>query len=337
MRRLWFFTLHSLLPWGALLLHIVIFISYARRWDKLAALTVFPFWAWGLLGLLMAGGAWIFTRQRFALGIAGLWLLTVLGFSDETRPLLRQFWKAAPEHGMPAAAPDGAKVRRIITLNCKVGFFNPASVREVIPWQPDVVLFQETAQPAVLRQVAQELYGGNPDDHAVGSWECGIISRGKLVRRGIGALPHMVSATIQFEDGSMLDVTSVHLHGAEKDVRLYKRETLYKHALNRVTHRNELQQLLTVQTMMNAQRPALIGGDFNAPAGDSIFRLLSTAGYTDAIAAAGTGWPDTYPNQSPMLRIDHLWGNARLIPIRACTVKTLHSDHRMVVGDFVMK
>ena len=35
--------------------------------------------------------------------------------------------------------------------------------------------------------------------------------------------------------------------------------------------------------MMNGQRPALIGGDFNAPAGDAIFRLLSAAGFTDAI------------------------------------------------------
>jgi len=337
MRRFWYFTLHSLLPPGALLLHVVVFISYARRWDKLAALTVFPFWAWGLLGMGMAGFAWLFTRQRLALGVAGLWLVTVLGFSDETRPLLRS-WKPQPEPGAAAPAPDGSKVRRLITLNCKAGFFNPASPREVIPWQPDVVLFQETAQPAVLRQVAQELYGGNPAEHAIGSWECGIITRGKILRSGVGAAPNTVTASIQFDDGSLLEVASVHLHGAETDVRLYKRETLYKHALNRLTHRAELQQLLNVQTMLNhSQLPALIGGDFNAPAGDSIFRLLTAAGFTDAIATAGSGWPDTYPNQAPMLRIDHLWANARLTPVRGRTVKTVHSDHRMVISDFIVR
>jgi endonuclease/exonuclease/phosphatase (EEP) superfamily protein YafD len=38
-----------------------------------------------------------------------------------------------------------------------------------------------------------------------------------------------------------------------------------------------------------------------------------------------------------MLRIDHLWGNARLIPVRGRAVKTVHSDHRMVVCDFIIR
>jgi endonuclease/exonuclease/phosphatase (EEP) superfamily protein YafD len=336
MRRLWFHLLNSLLPAGALLLHFVIFASFARRWDKVAALTVFPFWAWGLLGAGMAGFAWLLTRQRFALAVVGLWGVTVLIFADETRPVLRS-WQAKPEPGMPAPAPDGSRVRRIITLNCKVGIFHPSAPREVMAWQPDVVLFQETAQPAVLQKVAEELYGGNPFDHALGNWECGIITRGKIISRGMGVVPNTVSATIQFDDGKMLDVTSVHLHGAETDVRLYKRETLLKHALNRLTHRAELQQVLTVRTMMNGPQAALIGGDFNAPAGDSIFRLLTAAGFKDGIGEAGSGWPNTYPNQAPVLRIDHLWGNERLVPVRGRTVKSAHSDHRMVICDFVLK
>ena len=43
MKRFWHHILHTLLPMGALGLHVVIFLCYARRWDKLAALTVFPF------------------------------------------------------------------------------------------------------------------------------------------------------------------------------------------------------------------------------------------------------------------------------------------------------
>ena len=41
MRRLWYHFLHTILPVGALGLHVVIFVTYARRWDKVAALTVY--------------------------------------------------------------------------------------------------------------------------------------------------------------------------------------------------------------------------------------------------------------------------------------------------------
>lgn len=336
MRRLWHFLLHSLLPLGALALHVVIFICYARRFDKVAAITVFPFWAWGLLGLGMAGFAWLFTRQRLALGVALVWLVTILVFSDETRPLLR-WWKTGPQPGMAAPAPDGTKVRRIITFNCKAGFANPKAPREVIPWQPDIVLFQETAQTSVLRQVAQELYGTDPTEHVVGSAECGIITRGRILRSVLGNLPNSLAATIQFEDNTIIEVASIHLSGAETDVRLYTREALYKHAANRLDRRSELQKLLTVLTLMNGHPPSLIGGDFNAPAGDAVFRLMEKAGFRDAFAAAGSGWPDTYPNVAPMLRIDHQWSNDRLIPVRGRTVKSQHSDHRMIICDYIVK
>lgn len=336
MRRIWHHITHTLLPLGALGLHVVIFVSYARRWDKVAALTVYPFWAWGLVGFAMAGFAWLLTRQRLALGIASLWLVTMLVFSDETKPLLRS-WKPKPEPGLPVAVPDGGRVRRVITFNCKAGYFNPNAAAEVIPWQPDVVLLQESTSPGVLLQVAQALYGGNPAEHIVGNWECGIITRGRILRSITGNLPRSLSATIQFEDGSLLEAASVHLRGAETDVRLYKREALFKHAVNRLERRADLQKLLTLQTLMNGQRPALIGGDFNAPAGDAIFRLLESAGFADAAKAVGTGWPDTFPNAFPLLRIDHLWSNGRLVPVRSSAVKSVHSDHRMVVCDYLMR
>lgn len=336
MRRLWYHFLHSILPLGALGLHLVIFVSYARRWDKLAALTIFPFWAWGLLGFGMAGFAWLLTRQRLALGVAGLWMVTLIGFSDETRPLLRTFG-GKPEPGLPALSSDGQRVLRVVTLNCKAGFFNPSAVREVIPWKPDVVLFQETASLQVLQKLAQEMYGGLATEHATGNHECGIITRGQIRNSMHGNLPNSLSALIRLEDGRELMVASVHLSAAETDVRLYTREALYKHAVNRLARRAEMQRLVAVQMLMNGQRPALIGGDFNAPAGDAVFRLLSSAGFTDAMAAVGAGWPNTYPNQAPMLRIDHQWSSPRLQPLRARVVKSVHSDHRMLVCDYLLK
>jgi hypothetical protein len=56
------------LTWAALGLHLAVCACYLRRWDKLAAVTVFPFWAWCGLGLLMAGTGWLIARRRLKPG-----------------------------------------------------------------------------------------------------------------------------------------------------------------------------------------------------------------------------------------------------------------------------
>lgn len=339
MRRLFHLTVTTLLPGAALLMHVLIFCCYARRWDKAAALTVFPFWAWALLGMGMAGFAWLFTRRRLAMGIAVLWLVTMVVYSDETVPLLRSA-STMPQPGRAAPAPDGKPVLRIATLNCKAGHFNPRSPFDVIPWDPDIVLLQESSSSQVLREIAQQLYGGDPAGHFAGGFECGLITRGRILKMVSGNFAHSLLATIQLGKDSagqdiVVEVACVHLQGAETDIKP-TRETLSKHALNRLKRRAELQEVLTIQTLISGQRPSVIAGDFNAPQGDAIFRLLSSAGFTDAFAAAGAGWPDTFPNSAPMLRIDQQWSNRRLKPLRGRTVRSTHSDHRMVVCDYTL-
>ncbi len=333
MRRAWHFFLYPLLPAGALLWVVGAAMIYQGRWDGVAGLTVFPFWVWGAVGLGMAGVSWFGSRRRGALGVAGGCVAAVLGFSDETRPLLRGA-AAQPERGRAAAAPDGRPVRRVITFNCLAGAFNPAAPREVMGWEPDVVLFQESASLGVLQQVARELYGAAPGVHAAGTWECGIIARGRLLRSAAAANPSRLSATIQFSDGQVLEVTSVHLSSAETEVRIYRGETLAKHAANRRQRRGEVERLLAGRPGAAGARPSLIGGDFNAGAGDAIFRLLEEAGYQDAWAAVGSGWPNTFPNEAPLLRIDYQWSAADLVPLRGRVVASEHSDHRMVICDY---
>ena len=104
--------------------------------------------------------------------------------------------------------------------------------------------------------------------------------------------------------------------------------------LNRQTRRSELSDLLQFQNFFKGPNPSIVGGDFNAPAGDAIFDLLTERGFRDAFTESGSGWPDTYPNNSPVLRIDHLWVNSQVTPVRTAAITTRHSDHRMVVSDF---
>ena len=77
----------------------------------------------------------------------------------------------------------------------------------------------------------------------------------------------------------------------------------------------------------------MIGGDCNAPAGDGALCAWSPRLH-DAFSGAGRGWGATVLNALPVLRFDQLWCSEQLQPIAVWSVKTQHSDHRLVVGDF---
>lgn len=101
----------------------------------------------------------------------------------------------------------------------------------------------------------------------------------------------------------------------------------YRH--DRRFRRQQLQSVLDAQPA-HPDLPAIIGGDFNAPANDGIYRLLR--GYRDSHRAAGRGWGGTAINTIPLFRADQIWVR-RLSPVASRAVRTVHSDHRMVVAD----
>lgn len=348
--------LHRLLRWlirvglpvGALLLHFCIVVFYVRRWDHAAAVTVFPLWAWGFLGLGMAGLSWIVFRTRWALGVALLWLATIIVGSDETKPLLRVS-AARPAPGLP---PDheGKRVLRVVTLNCAR---NPFSAEEVLPWQPDIVLLQEVPYPQVLLALANKLYpDGKPQEHVLGGYDCGVVTRGKkktdVAALGSGVPPsnlRVLPCCIEL-DGQDIHLVCVHLQGAVTSMSLQHLETWKMHYWNRQSRRAEMINVRQWMETLNLTQmdpanpvptsaPVIIAGDFNAPAGDAVFRELEP-NFKNAFDAVGSGWSDTFPNFAPMLRIDHIYTTAAFAPLSAITVKTTNSDHRMVVADFVL-
>lgn len=321
-------------------LHLVVVVAYARRWDRVAAVTVFPFWAWGVLGGGVALASWIFFRTRLGLGVGGVWLATILIGSDETRPLLRM-GAQKPLTGLPADHA-GKRLLRVVSLNCKK---NPVSAEEIIPWKPDFVLLQEAPSSQALVNLSNKLYpDGKPGTHFFGGIECAVMTRGTIKNpaplMGWRFIPCFVEL-----DGVRFNVVSVHLQGAVTDMGLHRFSTWERHYLNRLSRREDMRNarswLKTYNTASsidvgqppNAPTPSIIGGDFNAPAGDAVFRELEPE-FTNAFDAVGSGWGNTFPNHSPMLRIDHVYANDQLKPIRAMTVETVNSDHRMVVVDY---
>jgi endonuclease/exonuclease/phosphatase (EEP) superfamily protein YafD len=316
----------------SLLLHIFTVFCFSVQPDHFAAFTVLPIWLWGGIGWFVAVVGFYFLRSWRSLIMTGVWSITLLVGADEARVLLN-FGKSAPWPG-PAASHDGKPVLRVITLNCAI-FLHGNPVKDLALWNPDIVLLQD-ALPFQVKYIADVLYGGSGDfrEHHTN----GIVTRWKIQRDVRNVAQRDQQVTIRMADGRLLEVVNIHLRSAATDLRFWNRSTWTEHRVNRILRRDELtiaQQILQ-QTTQFPETPTLLGGDFNSPASDIVHRKL-TRDFTDAFTAAGTGWGDTYPRRFPILRIDRLYATRHLTPVRAKTVTTRCSDHRMVVADFVMK
>jgi endonuclease/exonuclease/phosphatase (EEP) superfamily protein YafD len=323
-----------LLALAALALHAGVMICFAGRWDKTAAITIIPIWVWSLLGLALAAAAWAAVRGRLATIAAALWLATLLVCPDEWRGLWRSaFTKSeAPTHDRRLNEP--ASRFRVVSLNCRGS--NLASARDAAAWKPDVLLLQEMrgGQRGPLGALARDLWGDQAS--LVFGHDTVILARGRLTpsaRTVPGQGQQFIQATLTRPDGRQLEVASVHLQGHVTDLRLWNWRTWRAHAQNQRRHRLYVADVMLRSLAIAGDRPCLIGGDFNSPAGDRTFQTLRPR-FHDAFAEAGLGWGNTFRNDWPVLRIDQIWATSDLKPHAARAVATPHSDHRLVVVDY---
>jgi endonuclease/exonuclease/phosphatase (EEP) superfamily protein YafD len=316
----------------SLALHLVTVYCFTRQPDRLAAFTVMPIWLWGGIGLALSSGAFVFLKASLSLVLTGVWAVTLLVGADEAR-VLAHFGKSPPQPG-PAAYHKGTPLIRVVTMNCAV-FDMGSPAKDIALWQPDVVLLQDT-HPHQVRRIADELFGGHGDYRS--HLTIGVVTKWKIQREVRNPAQRSQQVTIQTPDGRSFEVLNLHLVTAATDLRLWRRESWREHRINRAVRQNELLAALTTleQTTNFPETPTLLGGDFNAPATDIVHRFL-TRDFTDAFAASGTGWANTYHRRFPILRIDHLYSSAAFTPIRCGTSVSRHSDHRMVIADYLFR
>jgi vancomycin resistance protein VanJ len=74
----------------------------------------------------------------------------------------------------------------------------------------------------------------------------------------------------------------------------------------------------------------IVGGGFNAPVPDKIFKLMK--GFQDAFHESGTGWGNTALNSLPIARPDQIWLKG-LHSKSTRAIRTQNSDHRLVVAE----
>lgn len=100
----------------------------------------------------------------------------------------------------------------------------------------------------------------------------------------------------------------------------------------------ELSRLGEVLARAPADRPVIVGGDFNATYDHARFRALASGRFADAAAQAGAGHLVTYPTDKrlpPLVGIDHIL-LAGATATAVGTVDLSGADHRALVAEIVL-
>ncbi len=101
---------------------------------------------------------------------------------------------------------------------------------------------------------------------------------------------------------------------------------------------DELDRLHEILRRSPADRPTIVGGDFNATYDHARFRAMASGRFADAAVQAGAGHLVTYPTDKaipPLVGIDHfLLANARATSVE--TVAMPGADHRALVARIVL-
>lgn len=322
------------LRWLFYALSAVLWLGITACWllrpNIAAALTYLPIWfcaAPGIVLLLLA--RWRGAHPAFP-ALLVLWAGTLLLFMEEPRSLLRvrpwphPEWRAARQKG---------EALRVVSLNCGMGSVEAAA--EVVPYRPDLVLLQETPSRPEVEKLAKRLYGSEVGVH----WgpDQAILARGRVIPVPVPKAfrTRFLHARVKLASGMAMDVVNLHLSTPEVRLDLWNPDAWREQA---ALHRVQLRQVDAI--LKNTGKgpyavPLIVGGDFNAPAGDAVYRRFP-AGLRDAIRGGGQGWGNTILNDAPVHRIDQVWISEGFRAAGVLARKTRHSDHRMVVVDLIL-
>lgn len=299
---------------------VAVVVVYAYRADACAAATVFPIWVWVLAGLAFVAFARREVGRRWCVFAALAWCAVMLAFADHPTSILRFSGDVEP------------KTLRIVSLNCAS---SRRALREVAVLHPDIVLVQESPGRESLAALAQEMFGA--EGQVIWGPDASIIARGRLTPM---AMPRSVAgnaahARLELANGLEIEIVSLRLEPALVRVDLWSPDCWREQAANRRRRRSQLQAIVGALAASSSKTPLIVGGDFNAPPGDAVFRSLKPR-WHDAFSDAGRGWGNTIINSAPFLRIDQIWLSPQWKAVDVFSRATEHSDHRMVVCDVVL-
>lgn len=298
---------------------------YLFRPPNVDPITIWPYWFWSLPALVLSTFAISRRNQFWGLLTVAAWAVATLIVAEEPAALARVLTAAPP----PIGQQRPSDTIRVVTLNCAGGDVDAAL--EPLAWRPDVVLLQE-APGATELMMARAAHEG---------WQslCGldpaILARGSITPVAVDdrqagyicaadvTLPHVPSIPTFRVVCTRLTLPSLR-------IRIWRPEVWSDGAEARANREAQMRAVAAVARTGVEAMPVIVGGDFNAPTGDSLFRILKPD-FRDAYPEGGAGWPNTITNDTPMSRIDQVWVSRQFEVESAWVVRTRHSDHRAVV------
>ena len=313
----------------SLALCLAIGACYATRPTSAVLVTTFPVWAWLFPGLLVLAPSHSAPGRRRTLLIAGAWVLMVLAFAEEPRTALTgsREWPD-PGWNRARAAGDGL---RVVTANCAGG--NADVAREALVYGPDILLLQESPSAPEL----SEAVGEHLNCAFVWGLDASVVVHGKVRRVEVGQ-----------DDRGFVTVADAEVAGrtvrviATRLLLPYCEPDLWRPGAWRSaggTYRARAEQMHAIRRYLAqtpAARPVIVGGDFNAPAGDRLVRALRPR-LRDAYPERPIGLGNTIINEFPFSRIDQVWVSPDFGVHAVLARKTEHSDHRLVVCDLSLR
>lgn len=319
---------------GSAFLCVLLTLVYVIRPLGADPITIWPFWFWALPAIAIS--AFGISRRNLTWGIVAIvmWTAVVAIIPEEPAILLRSLaHRNLPDIRRHPAGPNSV---RVITFNCAGGIAMAAA--ETFQYSPDIILLQEAPPETELRK----LLGIWPTWQMAATLDPVILAHGEVtpVRVPSDKQGLVCVATVSLEGvkpPTQILVISARLNLPALRMDFWQPET-WRAAAGTQTIREE--QMADIAAVLADQRPVLdmatiLGGDFNTPAGDRLFEYLRPT-LRDAFAEAGTGWPNTIINSAPMARIDQVWVSEHFTVDAARVVKTINSDHRMVIVDLTL-
>jgi endonuclease/exonuclease/phosphatase (EEP) superfamily protein YafD len=310
----------------SLLLCAMVSLCYLIRPDACAAVTIFPAWAWAAPGGFLAAIGWGYRTRRAGILVALVWLIFLFGISDEPRGLLRFTQSLASGAGGRRVTERAGDIR-VISFNARG---DKAAANEVAQYHPDIVLLQESPSQKHVKQLARKLFGD--DATFIWSHDTSIIVHGALQPVEAATPQHLVAGRARLASGFEATIISTRLHSPAFKAKLWTPECWREQRAIRVKHREQMERTRVLLSALPPDQPVIMGGDFNSPAGDAIFRLIPSRLH-DTFREAGIGWGDTAFNHVPVLRVDQVWISDQLKADAVVARETVNSDHRMVVCD----
>lgn len=224
-----------------------------------------------------------------------------------------------PEHG-------GANLR---VMTCNI-FFDSRQVPELAEYiskeKIDMLLLQENKGDH--ESPAAYLHKKFPTFHLFMDGSTAILSRWPLSETR--SIPHRslhYRRILTAKVNSPVPFRVANMHWTVPQVSRSLRS--FRHSIpQQISDCNQLVEILS-----NEKLPLVFGGDFNNPPRHGLTRLLRKK-YTNAFSTVGFGPGLTYSSKTPLIRIDHLYSNEKVVPVRCSVGPSFGSDHRSLIADF---